>query len=62
MRKHMYFPYDKVYHRLRIEWEKSNHNMGKVRVPISQVLPIQWALLHFSVLWGIDGKTHAFPI
>ena len=27
----------------------------------SQVLPIQWVLLHFPVLWEINGKTHAFP-
>ena len=36
--------------------------MEKVWVPISQVLPIRWVLLHFFVLWEIDGKTHAFPI
>ena len=36
--------------------------MGKVRVPISQVLPIRWVLLDFFVLWKIDGKTHAFLI
>ena len=36
--------------------------MGKVWVPISQVLPIWWVLLHFPVLWKIDGETHTFPI
>ena len=36
--------------------------MGKVWLPISQVLPIRWVLLHFSVLWEIDRETHAFPI
>ena len=36
--------------------------MGKVGVPISQVLPIQWVFLHFPVLWEIDGNTHALPI
>ena len=36
--------------------------MGKVWVPISQVLPIWWVLLHFPVLWKTDGETHTFPI
>ena len=36
--------------------------MRKVWVPISQVLSMQWLLLHFPVLWEVDGKTHAFPI
>ena len=22
---------------------------------------MRWVLLHFPVLWEIDGKTHAFP-
>ena len=26
----MHFPYDEVYHRMRIGWEKSTHTMGKV--------------------------------
>ena len=49
-----------------IGWEsngkKSTHTMEKVRVSISQTLPIPWVLLHFLVLWEIDGKIHAFPI
>ena len=36
--------------------------MGKEWAPIFQVLPIRLVLLHFPVLWGIDGETHAFPI
>ena len=36
--------------------------MGKVGTPSSQVLAIRWVLLHFSVLWKIDGESHAFPI
>ena len=62
MGKPIYFPCNEVYHRMEIEQEKSTHSMGKVWVPISQVLLIQWVLLHFPVLWEIDGKTHAFPI
>ena len=42
--------------------EKSTHTMGKVSVPISQVLPIRWVLLYFPVVWEINGETHAFPI
>ena len=30
MGKPMYFPYDEVYHRMGIRWEKSTHTMGKV--------------------------------
>ena len=30
MGKPMHFPYDEVYHRIGIEWEKSTHTMGKV--------------------------------
>ena len=62
MGKPMPFPYDEVYHRMAIRWEKSTHTMGKVWLPIPQVLPIRWVLLHFPILWEIDGKTHAFPI
>ena len=58
----MHFPYDEVYHRTGIGWEKTTHTMGKVWLPISQVLPIRWVLLHFPRLWKIDGKTQAFPI
>ena len=58
----MHFPCNKVYHRMGIEREKSTHTMGKVWVPISQVILTQWVLLHFPVLWEIDGKTHAVPI
>ena len=39
MGKPMHFPYDEVYHRMGIKWEKSTHTMGKVWLPISQVLP-----------------------
>ena len=61
MGKPLHFPYDEVYHRTGIGWEKSTHTMGKVWLPISQVLPIRWVLLHLPLLWEIDGKTHAFP-
>ena len=50
MGKPMHFPYDEVYHRMGIEWEKSTHTMGKVWIPISQVLPIKWVLFHSPVL------------
>ena len=62
MGKPMHFSYDEVYHRMGTRWEKSTHTMGKVWLPICQVFPIQWVLLHFPVLWEIDEKTHAFPI
>ena len=62
MGKPMHFPYDEVYSRMGIGWEKTTHTIGKVWLPISQVLPIGWVLLHFPMLWEIDGKTHAFPI
>ena len=48
-----------------IKWESNGKSaciMGKVWVPISQFLPIRWVLLHFSVLWEIDGQTNTFPI
>ena len=62
MGKPIHFLYDQVYHRMGIRWEKSTHAMGKVWLPIPQLLPIRWALLHFPMLWEIDGKTQAFPI
>ena len=49
-------------YRMGIGWEKSIHTMGKVWVAISAVLPMRWVLLHFPILWEIDGETHAFPI
>ena len=45
-----------------IRWEKSTHTMGKVWLPISQVLLMRCDLLHFPMLWDIDVKTYAFPI
>ena len=62
MGKPTYFPCDEVYHRMRIEWEKSIRTTGKVWVPISQVLLIPWVLFHFPASWKVDGKNHAFPI
>ena len=62
MGKPKHFPYDEVYHRIRIEWEKSTHTMRIVWVPISLILPIQWGLSHLPIIWEVDGKTHAFPI
>ena len=62
MEKPMHFPYDEVYHSMGIGWEKTTHTMGKVWLLISQVLPIRWVLLHFPMLWEMDGKTQAFPI
>ena len=53
MGKPKHFPYAEVFHRIR---------MGKVWIPISQVVPIHWVLLHFPVIWKVDGKAHAFPI
>ena len=62
IRKPMHFPYDEVYRRMEIVWEKFTHTMGKVWVPISQVHPIRRVLLDFPVLWEIDGEIHAFLI
>ena len=56
MGKPMHFLYDEVYHRTGIGWEKSTYTMGKVWLPISQVLLIRWVLSHFPMLWEIDGK------
>ena len=39
--KTMHFPYDEVCHRMGIGWEKTQ-TMGKVKVPIFQVLPTPW--------------------
>ena len=61
MGKPMHFPYDEVYHRMGIRWEKSTHTMGKVWLPIFQVFPMRRVLWHFPALWEIDGKTQAFP-
>ena len=55
MGKPMHFPYDEVYHRMRIEWEKTTHTMGIVWLPVPQVLPIQWVLLHFPMLLERDS-------
>ena len=52
MEKPMRFPYDDVYHRMRIRWEKSVHTMGKIWLPIFQIFPIQWVLLHFRFAMG----------
>ena len=62
MGKPMYFAYDEVYRRIGIVWAKITHTMGKVWVPISQVHPMQRVLLHFPVIWEIDGETRTFPI
>ena len=60
--KPMHFPHDEVYDRMGMGWEKSTHTMGNVRLPISQVLPIRWVLLHFPMHWETDGKTYPFLI
>ena len=60
MGKPKHFPCDEVYYRMGIWLEKSTNTMGKVCVPISQ--PFLRVLLHFLVLWEIDGETRAFPI
>ena len=62
MGKPMHFPNDEVYRRMGIVLEKITHTMGKAWVTISQVPPIRRILLHFHILWEIDGETDAFPI
>ena len=42
--------------------KQSGSQLGnKVWVTTSQVFPTQWVLLHFLMLWEIDGETHVFP-
>ena len=53
---------DEVYHVMGIRQGNSTHTMGNGMSSNFPFLLIQWALLHFPVLWEIDGKTHAFPI
>ena len=55
-------PMKYIYHMMETVWREITHTMGKVWVPISQVHPIRRVLLHFPILWKIDGETHAFPI
>ena len=38
----MHFPHDDVFHRMGTLWGKITHTMGKVWVPVSQVLLIRW--------------------
>ena len=45
----------KLYCRTGIWW-KSIHTLGKVWEPISEALPIRWVILHFPMLWEIDGE------
>ena len=41
-------------------WRNAPMLWEKYELPISQAF--LWVLLHFPVLWEIDGKTHAFPM
>ena len=59
--KPMHFPYDKVYHRMEIQWEKSTHTMGNVWV-FPRLFPTMGFFVAFPALWEINGKIHAFPI
>ena len=60
MGKPKHFPCYEVYYRMGIWLEKCTLTMEKVWVPISQDFPR--VLLHFPVLWEIDGEIHAFVI
>ena len=62
MGKAMHLPCGKVYHRMGIWWNKTTFTLWKVWVPTSKPLSIQWILLHFPVLWEIDGETHVIPM
>ena len=42
--------------------EENTYTMEKVLEPISQAFLIRQVLLHFPMLWGIDGENHAFPM
>ena len=61
MGKPMHFPYAELSHRMGIEWEESSHAMGNVWLSIFKTFRIPWILLHFPVLWEIDGKFMCFP-
>ena len=62
MGKAMHLPCGKVYHRMGIWWNKTTYTLWKVWVPTSKPLSIQWILLHFPMLWEIDGEKHAIPM
>ena len=62
MGKPMHFPYDEVYHRMGIGWEKSTHTMGEVWVSISQTFPHTMGFVAFfrtgENLWGNPYISH----
>ena len=62
MRKHMHFPCDEVYHKMGIYWKNASIIWEKYEPQYPWFSILQWFLLHFPVLWEIDGETHAFPI
>ena len=62
MAKPMYFPYAEVYRRVEIEWEKSIHDIGKVWVPIFQILPYSGFCCIFLYYGKLFAKTMHFPI
>ena len=57
--KDMYLVCGKLYNKMEIWWKKSTNTLGKKWVSISHALPIWWILLHFLMLWKIDGETHS---
>ena len=50
MRRPMYFPCDKAYHRVGIWYNKSMYTLGKLRVPFLQDFYIGWVLLPFLMM------------
>ena len=42
--------------------EKNTHTVEKVWELISKVFLLRWVLLHFPVLWKMDGETDGFLI
>ena len=63
--KPMHFPYDEVYHRMGIGWEKSTYTMGisfpdfshtMSFVVFSRTVGNLWGILKYTIGWELDGK------
>ena len=61
MEKPMHFPYDEVYQRMGIRWEKSTHTMVKVWLQIFQVFPYDGFCCIFPCYGKLIGKPKHFP-
>ena len=61
MGKPMRFPYDEVYHKMGIGWEKITHTMGKVWLPISQFSLYDGFCCIFPCCGKLTGNPMYFP-